>query len=114
MTCDTSHGWIKARADGARAKCGGPDICSTCQTEKMHESMLTACFGARHEPLPGPSLAASKKSQDDALLLILPFLEDMAECVTCKGCYKPGALESVIRTVRAAIGAQQTKEAQAC
>lgn len=45
MTCDTSHGWVKPRADGARAKCGGPGICPTCQTEKMHNSMLTACFG---------------------------------------------------------------------
>ncbi|KAG0933899.1 hypothetical protein G6F31_016213 [Rhizopus arrhizus] len=54
MTCDTSHGWIKARADGARAKCGGPAICSTCQTEKMHESMLTACFGANQSAVSTP------------------------------------------------------------
>ncbi|NMK45550.1 hypothetical protein [Achromobacter sp. Bel] len=45
MTCDTSHGWVKPRADGARAKCGGPNLCSTCETEKMHNIMLTACFG---------------------------------------------------------------------
>lgn len=46
MTCDTSHGWVKPRADGARAKCGGPLLCTTCATEQMHESMLNGLFGA--------------------------------------------------------------------
>ncbi len=45
MTCDTSHGWVLPRADGARALCGGPSVCSTCQTEKMHDAMLTSIFG---------------------------------------------------------------------
>lgn len=43
---DTKHGWITPRADGARARCGGPEVCGTCQTEKMHETMLTGVFGA--------------------------------------------------------------------
>lgn len=55
MTCDTSHGWVRPRADGARAKCGGPGICSTCQTEKLHNSMLTACFGVEHTPSSAPA-----------------------------------------------------------
>lgn len=43
---DTKHGWVTPRADGARARCGGPAICPTCQTEQMHERMLTGCFGS--------------------------------------------------------------------
>lgn len=43
---DTKHGWVTPRADGARARCGGPDVCPTCQTEQMHEHMLTGCFGS--------------------------------------------------------------------
>ena len=43
---DTKHGWVTPRADGARARCGGPGICTTCNTEAMHEKMLTGLFGA--------------------------------------------------------------------
>ncbi len=46
MSQDTSHGWVKPRADGFLARCGGPTICTTCQTEQMHERMLTGLFGA--------------------------------------------------------------------
>lgn len=49
MTCDTSHGWVVPRADGARARCGGPSICATCKTEQMHETMLAGLFGRRAE-----------------------------------------------------------------
>lgn len=42
---DTKHGWVTPRADGARARCGGPAVCSTCQTEQMHETMLNGVFG---------------------------------------------------------------------
>lgn len=57
MTGDTSHGWVKPRADGARAKCGGPDICPNCQTEKMHDTMLTACFGPCSNSVQAPRKA---------------------------------------------------------
>ncbi|WP_063588256.1 hypothetical protein [Achromobacter ruhlandii] len=43
---DTKHGWVSPRADGQRARCGGPGICTTCNTEAMHEKMLTGLFGA--------------------------------------------------------------------
>ncbi|WP_088158132.1 hypothetical protein [Achromobacter xylosoxidans] len=43
---DTKHGWVTPRADGARARCGGPGLCPTCNTEAMHEKMLTGLFGA--------------------------------------------------------------------
>lgn len=66
MTCDTSHGWVKPRADGAQAKCGGPDICPTCQTEKMHDSMLTACFGPCSNSSPEHSHAAAAAVARDA------------------------------------------------
>lgn len=42
---DTKHGWVTPRADGARARCGGPGVCATCDTEAMHEKMLTGLFG---------------------------------------------------------------------
>lgn len=45
MKSDTSHGWVVPRADGARAKCGGPALCATCKTEQMHNSMLNGVFG---------------------------------------------------------------------
>jgi hypothetical protein len=66
MTCDTSHGWVKPRADGARARCGGPDICPTCQTEKMHDSMLTACFGPCSNSSPEHDHAAAAAVARDA------------------------------------------------
>lgn len=28
------HGHVKPRADGVRARCGGPAVCSACQAEK--------------------------------------------------------------------------------
>ncbi|CAB3624479.1 hypothetical protein [Achromobacter pestifer] len=43
---DTKHGWVTPRADGARARCGGPGVCSTCDTEQEHERMLSGLFGA--------------------------------------------------------------------
>ena len=27
------HGWVAPRADGAKAKCGGPGMCRVCQAE---------------------------------------------------------------------------------
>ena len=47
MTSNTSHGWVVPRADGARAKCGGPALCTTCKTEQMQEAMLAGVFGQR-------------------------------------------------------------------
>ncbi|WP_286938942.1 hypothetical protein [Achromobacter sp. UBA4530] len=47
MKSDSSHGWVVPRADGARAKCGGPALCATCKTEQMHETMLAGVFGQR-------------------------------------------------------------------
>ncbi|WP_176088419.1 hypothetical protein [Achromobacter anxifer] len=43
---DTKHGWVTPRADGARARCGGPGVCATCDTEAMHEKMMAGLFGA--------------------------------------------------------------------
>lgn len=60
MSQDTSHGWVKRRADGFLARCGGPAVCRTCQTEQMHERMLTGLFGA-----PGAA-AQDATANDDA------------------------------------------------
>lgn len=49
MTSNTSHGWVVPRADGARARCGGPALCATCKTEQMHEAMLSGVFGKRNK-----------------------------------------------------------------
>lgn len=51
---DTKHGWVTPRADGARARCGGPGVCATCDTEAMHEKMLTGLFGASVEAETAP------------------------------------------------------------
>lgn len=88
MTCDTSHGWVKPRADGARAKCGGPALCATCKTEQMHNSMLNGIFGQQEsgrlkadlqrEPYGSPADVArrieswiSKHGQQDSASLLL-------------------------------------------
>lgn len=51
---DTKHGWVTPRADGARARCGGPGVCATCNTEAMHEKMLTGLFGMPATTAPAP------------------------------------------------------------
>jgi hypothetical protein len=33
---EDGHGHVRPRADGARAKCGGPARCATCQGEKAY------------------------------------------------------------------------------
>ena len=55
---DTKHGWVTPRADGARARCGGPGLCPTCSTEAMHEKMLSGLFGA-------PADVGAASAQDD-------------------------------------------------
>ncbi|MFP3746980.1 hypothetical protein SB816_28240 [Achromobacter sp. SIMBA_011] len=59
---DTKHGWVSPRADGARARCGGPGICATCNTEAMHEKMLTGLFGA---PAATPHRAPAEREAVD-------------------------------------------------
>ncbi|WP_238878667.1 hypothetical protein [Achromobacter xylosoxidans] len=59
---DTKHGWVSPRADGQRARCGGPGICTTCNTEAMHEKMLTGLFGAPMAPSPAPMEQAATAS----------------------------------------------------
>ncbi|CAB3858724.1 hypothetical protein LMG26854_03355 [Achromobacter aegrifaciens] len=66
---DTKHGWVTPRADGARARCGGPGICPTCNTEAMHEKMLTGVFGA-----PAGAGAAGAPVADGRALPPLPPL----------------------------------------
>ena len=34
MSADTGHGHVAPRKDGAKARCGGPAICSVCQRER--------------------------------------------------------------------------------
>lgn len=48
---DTKHGWVSQRADGLRARCGGPGVCATCDTETMHEKMLTGLSGGQYGTL---------------------------------------------------------------
>lgn len=50
---------------------------------------------------------SARDAREGALLNVLPFLEDMAECETCKGCYKPGVLAAAVRNIRAATAAQR-------
>lgn len=72
---DTKHGWVTPRADGARARCGGPGVCATCDTEAMHEAMLTGCFGV--VPTATPSWLdggadAVEMAREDGLLPAAP------------------------------------------
>lgn len=63
---DTKHGWVTPRADGARARCGGPGVCATCDTEAMHEAMLTGVFGVVPLPAaPGSTSSAPGNAQDE-------------------------------------------------
>jgi len=33
MNANMGHGWVSPRPDGAKARCGGPALCETCQQE---------------------------------------------------------------------------------
>lgn len=44
------------------------------------------------------------------LYSVLPFVEDMANCDTCKGCYKPGVLSAEVEAIRAAIAKAEGKQ----
>lgn len=86
---DTKHGWVTPRADGARARCGGPGVCATCNTEAMHEKMLTGLFGMpataapgqdapapnRPGPAPGWRLIESAPKDNKRLLYLARFSE---------------------------------------
>lgn len=61
---DTKHGWVTPRADGARARCGGPDVCGTCQTEQMHETMLNGAFGRPVATAAEPKPETAGSAQD--------------------------------------------------
>lgn len=68
---DTKHGWVTPRADGARARCGGPGVCATCDTEAMHEAMLTGCFGVVPKATPSwldGGADAVEMAREDGLL----------------------------------------------
>ncbi len=67
---DTKHGWVTPRADGARARCGGPGVCATCNTEAMHERMLTGLFGA-------PGAAAPAQGDAQAVAWMDPDTKDV-------------------------------------
>jgi len=68
---DTKHGWVTPRADGARARCGGPGVCATCDTEAMHEAMLTGVFGVVQAATPSwldGGADAVEMAREDGLL----------------------------------------------
>ncbi|MGE8659089.1 MAG: hypothetical protein ACN6O8_20285 [Achromobacter sp.] len=54
---DTKHGWVSPRADGLRARCDGPGICTTCSTEREHEAMRAAVLAAPQIPTTAAHLA---------------------------------------------------------
>jgi len=35
MMANLGHGWVVPRHDGAKARCGGPALCMSCQAEAM-------------------------------------------------------------------------------
>lgn len=72
---DTKHGWVTPRADGARARCGGPGVCATCDTEAMHEAMLTGVFGVVPKATPSwldGGADAVEMAREDGLLAAAP------------------------------------------
>lgn len=62
---DTKHGWVTPRADGAHARCGGPGVCSTCDTEQEHERMLSGLFGRPMEAAAPASTVATEGEKDE-------------------------------------------------
>lgn len=56
---NTGHGHVRPRADGAKARCGGPAICAKCarelaeqvshQTEKSDPGVVGLTHGANDE-----------------------------------------------------------------
>lgn len=96
MSRDTSHGWVKPRADGFLARCGGPAICGTCQTEQMHERMLTGFFGAPltaaqavpPQPVPGVRWTTMESApRDGTPLLLIARHVDAEACSRVVGWY---------------------------
>ena len=60
------HGWVRPRADGAKARCGGPKICKHCQGEQL----LIAAHPspAQREPLSDVEIDAATAVARDALM----------------------------------------------
>ncbi len=75
---DTKHGWVTPRADGARARCGGPGVCATCDTEAMHEAMLTGVFGV--VPQAGRAAAPCKTCNDQGAVGNVLNAEPCPDC----------------------------------
>lgn len=63
---DTKHGWVSPRADGQRARCGGPGVCATCDTEREHAAMYELQHGLSQDA-PGPEEPVEIAQQDDTL-----------------------------------------------
>ena len=38
MKTDCNHGWVWPRADGAKAKCGGPKLCPYCAVDLRNKN----------------------------------------------------------------------------
>lgn len=56
---NTGHGHVFPRPDGARARCGGPGMCSSCSADATRRTEAAGEALADAIPVKDPALAAS-------------------------------------------------------
>ena len=56
---NTGHGHVFPRPDGARARCGGPGMCSSCSTDATRRTEAAGEALAAAIPVKDPALAAA-------------------------------------------------------
>ncbi|OAE72576.1 hypothetical protein A7J71_11190 [Achromobacter insolitus] len=117
---DTKHGWVTPRADGARARCGGPGVCATCDTEAMHEAMLTGVFGPTAVPAAAPAAGDARDAEryrtwrDMMIASNYEFRQAVADALPKDvGDTRPPTAAEWDAAIDAAIAAQQGKGGEA-
>ena len=83
------HGHVRPRADGAKARCGGPGLCGVCREEYYREAERLLLIAASH-----CQGGHSSTGADIANLFHIPFplrMEGLEKVATDKG-YDPKEL----------------------